>query len=208
MNEAQIMALAGVFQAAALVRKAAVGEHVDEDALKASIHSVFMIDADDVADVYAGADGLRVGLETMLTQLDEGQRDLHTMRIAMSLLRLSRTLTGRDDMLTRVRDGIVAAQRQVDHFGESHATVLAALGDLYANTLSTLRPRIMVAGDANVLQQPAQVERVRALLLAGIRSAVLWHQMGGRQWRLLLHRKQATMLARGLLSRVRLESGG
>lgn len=150
MNEAQIMALAGVFQSAALVRKAAVGESVDEDAFKASIHSVFMIDADDVADVYAGTDGLRVGLQTLVTQLDDGRRDMHTTRIAMSLLRLSRTLTGRDDMLTRVHDGIIAAQRQVDHFGQVHATVLAALGDLYAQTLSTLRPRIMVAGDANV----------------------------------------------------------
>lgn len=207
MNEEQIMALAGVFQSAALVRKAAVGERLDDAALNASIHSVFMIDADNVADVYAGADGLRIGLQTLVTQLDEARRDLHTTRIAMSLLRLARTLSGRNDMLTRVHDGIIAAQRQLDHFGPLHGTVLAALGDLYAQTLSTLRPRIMIAGDANVLQQATQVERVRALLLAGIRSAVLWHQLGGRQWRLLLHRKQAAMLARGMLSRLRLEGG-
>lgn len=207
MNEAQVMALAGVFQSAALVRKAAVGERLDNDALTASIHSVFMIDADNVSDVYAGADGLRVGLQTLVKQLDEGRRDLHTTRIAMSLLRLSRALTGRNDMLTRVRDGVIAAQRQVDHYGPLHGTVLASLGDLYAQTLSTMRPRIMVAGDVNVLQQPAQVERVRALLLAGIRSAVLWHQLGGRQWRLLLHRKHAVMLARGMLSRIRLDGG-
>ncbi|MDN5924205.1 MAG: high frequency lysogenization protein HflD [Xanthomonadales bacterium] len=207
MNETSVMALAGVFQASALVRTAAVGERVDEDALRASIHSIFMIDADSVAAVYAGPDGLRLGLQTLVTQLEQGPHDAHTTRIAMSLLRLSRSLAARDDMLKRVHDGILAAQRQVDHFGEFHPTVLAALGDLYAQTLSTLRPRIMVAGDANVLQQPAQVERVRALLLAGIRSAVLWHQLGGRQWQLLLHRKQAALLARGMLSRIRIDTG-
>jgi len=32
--------------------------------------------------------------------------------------------------------------------------------------------------------------RIRALLLAGIRSAVLWYQLGGRRWRLVIYRKR------------------
>jgi high frequency lysogenization protein len=58
-----------------------------------------------------------------------------------------------------------------------------------------------------LLQQAAVVERVRASLLAAVRSAVLWRQIGGRQWQLLLHRRQCSMLARGLLTGITLDNG-
>jgi high frequency lysogenization protein len=40
-----------------------------------------------------------------------------------------------------------------------------------------------------------------------VRAAVLWRQIGGTQWRLLLQRKQILMLARGLQTRVTLGDG-
>jgi len=52
------------------------------------------------------------------------------------------------------------------------------------------------------------VDKVRAALLASVRSAVLWHQLGGRQWQLLISRKQCAMLARGLLTGSTLDDGG
>src|SRR5690554_7975531 len=48
---------------------------------------------------------------------------------------------------------------------------MAALGGAYQDTLSTLRLRIQVHGDMRHLQQPDIANRIRALLLAGIRSA-------------------------------------
>ncbi|HEY2623539.1 MAG TPA: DUF489 family protein, partial [Dyella sp.] len=50
------------------------------------------------------------------------------------------------------------------------------------------------------LQQPNVVEKVRTNLLAAVRSAVLWRQLGGRQWQMVLYRRQCSMLARGLLT--------
>ena len=38
------------------------------------------------------------------------------------------------------------------------------------------------------LQQEATAAKVRALLFAGIRSARLWRQLGGRRWHLLTKR--------------------
>jgi high frequency lysogenization protein len=51
------------------------------------------------------------------------------------------------------------------------------------------------------------VEQIRALLLAAVRAAVLWRQVGGGQIRLLLRRREYAMLARGLLSRSTLDRG-
>jgi high frequency lysogenization protein len=207
MNEARTLALAGVFQAAALVQALATGRSVDADAARASLHSVFMIDADDVAHVYDGRDGLRLGLHALIDQLDGPRRDLELTRLVLAMLRVERKLGARNDLVLALRKGIESTRRQRDHFDETHAAVQARLGELYEQTLSTLRPRVMVSGDPHLLQQPAQVARIRAMLLAGVRSAVLWHQLGGRQWQLLLQRRQCAMLARGLQSRITLERG-
>lgn len=207
MNEAQVIALAGVFQAAALVRTTATTGSQDAAALEATIASILRVDVDETADAFGGTAGLRLGLENLVQQLDRAPGDLAVSQIAVSVLRVERKLVARPAMLQTLREGIEAIQRQVDHLGVTHASVLARLSELYAGTLSNLRPRVVVQGNPLYLQQPAQVERIRATLLGGVRAAVLWRQVGGSQWQLLFKRSQAVMLARGLLSRARLDGG-
>ena len=81
-------------------------------------------------------------------------------------------------------------QSQVEHFGPAHENVVAACGALYQDTLSTLRQRIQVHGDMRNLQQPSNASKIRALLLAGIRSARLWRQLGGHRWQLVISRRK------------------
>ena len=64
--------------------------------------------------------------------------------------------------------------------------------------ISDLKPRIMVAGEQNYLLNTDTAARVRTLLLAGIRAAVLWRQLGGSKWKLLLSRKRYVSVARNL----------
>jgi high frequency lysogenization protein len=208
MNEERVLALAGVFQGAALAQQLATDGRCDEVAFEASVSSVFRIDADSVAAVYGGVSGLRRGLRTLVAQFDDATRDIAVMRMAVTVLRLERSLTRNRPLVERLRDGIVSAQRQVEHFGLSHPNVSARLAELYASTLSTLKPRVMVTGNPAQLQQKANVDRVRTALLASARSAVLFHQLGGRQWHLLIYRKQCAMLARGLLTGSTLDDGG
>ncbi|MBL8298771.1 MAG: high frequency lysogenization protein HflD [Rhodanobacteraceae bacterium] len=207
MNEAQVIALAGVFQSAALVRTTAVNGNQDATALEACIASILRVDVDDAASAFGGIAALRLGLETLVQQLDRNPNDLAISQIAATVLRVERKLSARPAMLQTLREGIEAAQRQVDYLGVTHGTVLARLSELYTKTLSNLRPRVVVQGNPLYLQQPAQVERIRSTLLAGVRAAVLWRQLGGSQWQLLLRRGQLVMLARGLLSGARLDGG-
>ena len=208
MNEERVLALAGVFQGAALAQQLATDGRCDEAAFEASIASVFRIDADSVASVYGGVGGVRRGLRTLVAQFEDPTRDVAVMRMAVTVLRLERALSRQRGLVDRLREGIVGAQRQVEHFGITHPNVAARLADLYTSTLSTLKPRVMVTGTPAHLQQKANVDRVRASLLAAVRSAVLWNQLGGRQWQLLVYRKQCAMLARGLLTGSTLDDGG
>jgi len=48
----------------------------------------------------------------------------------------------------------------------------------------------MVNGDQEYLSRPDIVNKIRACLLAGIRSAILWKQCGGTRWKFLFYRKK------------------
>ena len=207
MNEERVLALAGVFQGVALAHQLANQGRCDEGTLESSMASVFRIDAPNVVGVFGGVSDVRLGLRTLVAQLDDDQRDVNIMRMAATILRLERTFSGNKRLQNHLQEGIVAAQRQVDHFGMEHPMVTTRLAGLYTEVISPLRPRVMVNGEPLHLQQQAIVERIRASLLAAIRAAVLWHQIGGRQWQLVFKRKQWAMLARGLLTRATLDNG-
>ncbi|MCG8433413.1 MAG: DUF489 family protein, partial [Gammaproteobacteria bacterium] len=84
-------------------------------------------------------------------------------------------------------------------FDPTHDNVLANLADTYVNTIGTLRPRVLVNGEHGHLQNPRNVNLIRALLLAGIRSATLWYQCGGSRWNLLFSRRSFLAAADELL---------
>jgi high frequency lysogenization protein len=53
-----------------------------------------------------------------------------------------------------------------------------------------------VQGNPVQLAQPAVVAQIRAVLLAAMRSAVLWRQLGGSYWDLMLRRRALLLAAR------------
>ena len=67
--------------------------------------------------------------------------------------------------------------------------MLASISGMYQDTLSKLSFRIQVHGDSRFLQQPQVANQVRAILMSGIRAAMLWRQLGGKRWHLIFKRK-------------------
>lgn len=202
MLESHVIGLAGVFQACQLVRIAATSGRFETTEVEASLDSVFRFDADTPVDVFDGLSNLRQGLIALLAQLDnQNERDLQLTELVVSVLRTERKLGSRADMLEKLRSGIERVKGERGDLPSSSAAIIGGLANVYSDTLSTLRPRITVHGSPQQLNQPVRVEQIRALLLAATRAAVLWHQVGGRQWSLLLRRRQYAMLARGMLAR-------
>jgi high frequency lysogenization protein len=206
MREARVIALAGVFQGCRLVLDLATSGKADAQSREASLASIFRIDADSAADVFGGISGVRLGLDELIAQLD-GERDAGLTRLVLSVVRLARRLDRIASMRDALRAGIASIARQVEHTGVAHASVQARLAELYCETLSHVRPRVMVHGNPVHLGNPRDVEQIRAMLLAAVRAAVLWHQVGGGQFRLLVRRREYAMLARGLLARCTLDRG-
>lgn len=80
--------------------------------------------------------------------------------------------------------------------GFDDPAVMASLAHAYSQTISRLNPRILVHGDPERLNDTDTANRIRALLLAGIRAAVLWRQTGGSRLKLLFRRKRIVESAR------------
>ena len=204
MKESRVLALAGVFQALSLVRDIAREGECDGEALEASLASVFKLESDSASDVFGGNQGVRRGLRVLIEQVESRERDLPLFHMLINVLKLERSLHRNPQANGRLGEGLQGMQRQLQHFSLAHPTIIGRLADLYAANLSALKPRITVVGNALYLQQPMQAQRVRALLLAAVRAAVMWHQLGGRRRHLLFRPQREVMIARGMLTGVAL----
>nr|WP_297460194.1 high frequency lysogenization protein HflD [uncultured Halomonas sp.] len=185
----QAIALAGVFQAAAVVDQLARTGQCDERAWQTLIRATLDTDPTSFEAIYGGHhNNLRQGLDVLNAVVGRERADPAVLRYGFSLLMLMQKLRKQPAMINTLGERLTRIQGQAEHFDDTHENVVASLGELYQNTISTFRQRIVVQGDPGLLQQRMMPERVRAALLSGIRFALLWHQQGGRRWKLIFQR--------------------
>ncbi len=194
------LALAGMFQAAALVRSLATTGQVDNSDMEASLETLFVTNPENTLAVYGRVENLYTGLQTLIQQLNgKAQRDMDIARYVIGLLHLCNKLMKNDTMMSQLAEGVERARSQLAHFPLTHENVIANLAGTYSDTISQLQPKIMVAGDSRYLSDNTNANKVRALLLAGMRSAVLWRQLKGNRWQILLQRNRFIQEAKYLL---------
>lgn len=186
----RVLALAGLVQALGQVKRTAENGASDAATVQTLLESVFRLDADSPSEVYGDRSGVMPGLRVLHGYLDKQANDPALSRMALDVLQLERRFVGDARTAAAVGEGIARVAPRAESLGATHPDVLAALGGLYADTISHLKPRLMVQGNPHYLAQPAVVAEIRALLLAAIRSAVLWRQIGGSYWDFLLRRGQ------------------
>ena len=210
------LALAGIFQSATLVHQLATTGQADDDATLVSIESLFKIDADDVPSVFSGTAGVSLGLRTLadFAGSNKSEANMAMLAYVFSLMHLTHKLLRKPDLLEQLSTLIKGVHRQKDYFDSTepdsgiNATLLSRFADIYSETISTLKPRIIVKGNPEYLQQEDIVNRIRCLLLAGSRAAVLWEQLGGGRIHFLFKRKQFAVTAQELLKTKDKESRG
>lgn len=190
----QSLALAGLFQAAHLVEQLAKTGQANENDFRTCIESLFQTNPSAIEDIYGGCkSNVKLGFREVRFLTDGKQRtgsSPDVMRYALGILHLEKKLRKNRAMMAKMSGGIEQAKRQLDHFHSSHENLIANLSGLYQETLSTFRFRIHVTGNAQHLRNPATANKIRALLLCAVRSAILWRQMGGRRWQFLFQRNK------------------
>lgn len=195
------LALAGIFQATELVRQAACHGTWSGYAATCSLNSLFRLEADSIVEVYDGTERMRLGIETMLAVLQGENRYADTLRYVVGLLQLEKKFRRSGRLQEEVGRRLLEASR-IDPELEQHEREdrqAREISGLYSDTISTISPRIIVSGNPQYLQNDRTVDWVRTLLLAGLRSATLWSQLGGGRFELMFGRKKIMQEAQSFL---------
>ena len=199
----QTLALAGIYQAASLVKQVANTGSANSAHIESSIETLFRFDADNVEHVYGSVAGVSHGVKVLKLHIDDkNNRDIDITKYVISLIMLEKKLLRNTVMLEEIDKRLKAIESQFEFFSLNHENTFAKLGQLYKDTISTLGPKIIVSGEQPFLSNERNANKVRALLLAGIRSAVLWNQCGGSRWQFLFGRKPYLRECEAILARL------
>ncbi|MDF2177722.1 high frequency lysogenization protein HflD [Aliiglaciecola sp. CAU 1673] len=188
----QTLALAGVCQGAVLAQQFARKGEAYTEAFQCSIGSLIITDPQAPLQVYGELSGLRLGFATLEAQLSNKAiaKDAEITRYVASLLGLERKLSANKGKLSELGERIEHIKRQQSLYDLMDEPMLANLARIYSDVISPIGPRIQIAGDPAQLRQIGIQHKVRASLLAGLRSAVLWRQLGGKRRYILLNRRK------------------
>lgn len=184
------LALAGIYQAAALARQLARRGYADEEPFQASLRSVLIVDAINTVSIFGGVEGVRLGLLSMSRQSGSAG-DLEVAGYVVSLCQLARRFQRSSELVEQVSQELSAIQEDVSvRAGDGMSSeIYERFADLYKATLSHLKPQIIVQGEQANLGNAHVVAQLRTSLLAGVRAGVLFAQLGGSRWQLLLQRR-------------------
>ncbi len=195
------MALAGIFQATELVRQAANHGTWSGYAAEASFRSLLAVEADSIDTIYGGSEDLRLGVQTLISVLDGNRRYMESLGYAVSIMQLETRFRNRAEMQSDIGEKLQTIAGLGDELEayEKYDQQAEEIAGLYSKTISTIKPRIVVNGRPQYLQVPRTVNWIRTLLFAGLRSAVLWRQLGGGRFSLMFGRKKMLEQALTLL---------
>ena len=196
------IALAVVAQCAQLVHSLATTGRADSRLVNACIAPLLVLSPDSVDEVYPDVALFSNGLQALQHSLsNDGVKEFaEPIKYVLGMTVLQQQLMSVPAMQTLIRQRLqirhsLLAERQEPGSGASPAEPqeeydFAVLAALYQDTISRLTMRIHVKGVPEHLRKQDVADKIRALLLSGIRSALLWHQLGGRRWHMFVYKRR------------------
>lgn len=205
----QTITLAAICQAAYLVQQVSRTGIIDDHELTVLINSITITSPENALAVYGGdLMNVKKGLQLVVNHLgDNGGdkskvKDPELTRYIIGLINLERKLIKKPKQLASLGERIESTKRQLDHYDIISDTLISSFASIYSDIISPLGARIQVTGEPTILKQTVNQHKIRALLLAGIRSAVLWRQVGGKRRNILFSRSKLVKTAQQLLNTI------
>ena len=186
--QSQAWAFAALFLAIDSVRALAERGEVRSEAELTLLPSLLTTNAADIADYYGEPhDPLTRGRDAFL-RVFNGKNDQQGLRYSAQILHVERRLAKKAALMAVLKERLHAAERQAEHYPVNYDNLIASFAATYQETASKAAGRILISGAPQWLRQPDMVNRIRALLLTGVRAAALWRAYGGNRWQLLFAR--------------------
>ena len=216
------VALAAMYQAVDCVIDIAHQGQSEIHDTRPLIDSLFCFEPEQTMDIYGNRlEHLHRGLKLLssLSKPEDQKRANKLTRFIVNIVSIEKQLSKQPQMLSVIHSRLNHMQFHQQHFSLLHdkpdAThfsegdqlgqandynaLYKSLAGLYQDTISTLQFRIQVTGNMQYLSQSQYADQIRALLFSGIRAAMLWRQLGGSRWQLIVKRRVIESDAQRLL---------
>ncbi|WP_133407121.1 high frequency lysogenization protein HflD [Parashewanella tropica] len=197
----QAIAFAGILYALKQVQQVARTDEYDTESVEASLNTLLVTDPDNILDIYQDRSIVIDGSKAIVDQLESDKKDMELTRYLVGVLSLERKLA-RSGQMGILAERISQIKRQTAHFNINDNQIINNIASIYSDLISNLGPKIMIIGNPKILHKDITQERVRALLLSAIRSAVLWRQLGGKRRELVFFRKRMINAAKHNLKNI------
>ena len=186
----QTIAMAAICQAALMIQQAAKGQSINYETLEALLAGVMNTNPNSPEDVYPSPHLLEAGSAMLVHQLSgqASSKDVEVTRYLAGIMSLSKKVMKSQGAGSELTSAIENIERRLEHFELTSPTVIENFADAYSKIISPIGQKIKVIGTPAILKQPSVQSLVRALLLAGIRAAVLWRQTGGQRRQFIFSR--------------------
>ncbi len=207
----QTITFAAICQVAYQVQQVSRTGQISDEDLGILLQSIIETSPVNTLAVYGGEIGnIKKGLELLISHLgndddstsSKKHKDPELTRYIISLMNLERRLSKQPQQLNSLGERINATERQLEHYTLTSDTLTASFASIYSDIISPLGHKIQVTGEPSILKQNINQYKIRALLLAGIRAAVLWRQVGGKRRHILFSRKKIVDTAKTLLNTI------
>ena len=93
-------------------------------------------------------------------------------------------------MAQQISTTLSLLEEAADDIENQRDYIIERLAQLYQNAISSLTPRVIIYGEPEHLQKDKNAATIRAMLLTGLRAALLWYQAGGNQLNLLIGKRR------------------
>lgn len=182
----QVLALAGVAQFTLYAQELATNGHDLDTRQDMATRAIFCTDPEQVVDVYGEEADLAEGKRYLRTQLSGRRPDPQaaaTARYIGQILKISGRLMRDEQALGRIRGAIDRARLA------EPSEVADIIDAAYRDTVSQIKPRVMLHGERRYLENAFLQARIRTQLMAAVRCGILWRQCGGHFLSLFFRRK-------------------
>ena len=203
------IALAGAYQSAMQVPQLANSGQCNTTHYNIAIKSLFNTDPSSVEDVFGGVKNIKTGLQglTTLFQGNQSSNNMDVVRYIFGVIGITHKLIKNNDALDKIAQRLERIKSNypildTETIYEHQDEISYALGGIYSDIISPLTTKIRVTGRIEYLQNTLIQAKIRASLLGCIRSAILWHQVGGKRLQFLLSRAAIIHAAHDILNQL------
>ncbi len=187
------LTLSALYQCAQIVHSISVDGVATLTDYKAITQLLFAEDNEAFNNILNEVKPFKTGLEHLGKQLS-GQQDsiehLEITRYVISLIALEKSFSNQTQLLQQVAEKVELCHQKMGDNDDKFVEKIKQVAEVYVEHISSLQPRIRIKGSKGHLSNPKNSERIRCILLAGLRIAMHWRTLNGRRWHLFFFRSR------------------